>query len=136
MLVVETLPLAVAIGYNHSGWAKFKIVNMCLRCPVAIVSHVLWSHISHCVPCPLVPYVSLCPMSCVPSDPCPLVPYVFVSHVLCALFPMSFGPICFCVPCPVCLVSHVLWSHMSCVSHVLCPMSCALYVYVQCAKYQ
>ena len=117
--VVEPLPLAVAIGYNHSGWAKFKIVNMCLRCPVAIVTHVLWSHMScvtHvlCPICLVVSHVLWSHMSCVSHvlwshmsrDSCPLIPYV-------SLCPMSFGPICL-------VVSHVLWSHMS--RCVPCPL--------------
>ena len=75
--------------------------------------------------------------------PCPMF-YVPCSmfHALCAFFPRPLVLYVLCVPCPVsrhilctlrpmpCVVSsHVLWSHMFCVSHVLClTTSYALYV--------
>ena len=102
MFVVETLPLAVAIGYNHSGQAKFKMVNICL----------IPSKKTLILYCPMFYVPCLCAFF-----PCPLVlcvpcPVWFLS--------MSLGPICLVCPMSCVLSSHVLWSHMSCMCHVLC----------------
>ena len=118
MFVVETLPLALAIGCNHSGQPNLKMVNICLipskktlilPCPMFYV------------PCPVCflpmsfgPIYFVCPMSC--ATPRPM---HSTSHVLCAFFPCPLVPYVLCVPCPV--------SH-----HVLC----TLRPHVQCAKYQ
>ena len=140
-LVVETLPLAAAIGYNSQWTGQVQNVNICLILSKKIL--IIYCPMFY-VPCPVCflpmffgPICFVCPMSCVSPHPTHS-----TSHALCAFFPCPLVPHVLCVPClvsyhilctlhsiPRVLSSHVLWSHMFCVSHVLClAMSYALYI--------
>ena len=74
MFVVETLPLALAIGCNHSGQPNLKMVNICLipskktlilNCPMFYVPCIVCF-----LPMSFGPICFVCPMSC--ASPCPM----------------------------------------------------------------